>query len=84
MNYKEVISKLQKYFLKQDRKTLARLCAIFAADLDKFINIADLSKQERDIFLERVYLNKKEISRFIKGDGEAEFQFDCVQSESEA
>ncbi len=68
MTNKEVVDKLQLYYLTQDPKMVARICANFALDLNRFLNIDDLDDDEKEDFLRRISFNVGEIYKFVRGE----------------
>lgn len=72
MDNKEVSKLLQEYFLKQDPKLIARACANFILDLNRFINFKNISVEERSSLVERTKLNMKEVYNFLKAEGSEE------------
>lgn len=70
---KEVIDKLQQYFLKQDAKVVARMLANQIIDLNRLWGIESLDKDERLSLTERMGHNLKEFHKLIRSeDGKEE------------
>ncbi len=66
MNNKAVIEKLQQYYLTQDPKVVARLCANFLIDINRFFNIDNLSHEEEEHLLYRTERNMSQVHSFLK------------------
>lgn len=80
---KEVIEKLVEYYLKQDPERVARLCANFAVDLNRFLYIDYLDKDERDEFLLRMTYNVSNIHNLVREDDEQEIDLRHWPSKSD-
>lgn len=65
MHNKEVSQKLQRAFLKQPPARIAKLCANFLMDINKFYCLKQLSEEEKKHFLERIELNISELYKFV-------------------
>ncbi len=63
---KEVIDALQEYFLKQDRKKIARALANCMIDIQRFVNFDSLPEHEASLLITRAVANSKEIIDFVK------------------
>ena len=68
MTNKEVIDKLQAFYLTQDPEKVARICANFAVDLNRFLHVDDLDDDEKEDFLGRIAFNVGEIYKFSRGE----------------
>jgi len=56
---KSIAGLLTNYFKKQDPSTVAHLCASMIIDINRFMNIDDLSPRERESLMERSKENIK-------------------------
>ncbi len=63
---KEVIHKLQQYFLQQDPAIVARLLAATMIDLHRFNNLDSLDNEETDSLFRRSALNSLQLIEFVK------------------
>lgn len=66
MENKEVIDKLQAYFLEQDHELIARMAAALLVDLHRMATFGLLPEDERQSLVERVRKNSIELEAFIK------------------
>lgn len=69
MTNKQVIEKLQKYFLEQDRETVARGYANALIDINRYLNIDKLPNDEKDHLIMRSNITINEIKKLME-DGE--------------
>lgn len=65
---KEVIDKLQKYFLTQDILLVTRGYANAIIDLNRFMNFDELSDEEQSRLLERIEFNMAEVVKLIENN----------------
>jgi hypothetical protein len=70
MENKEVINKLREYFLRNDPEKVAHLCANFMIDLNRFLNINNLSQEERVRLIDRTILNMDQLRDFMESGNE--------------
>jgi hypothetical protein len=67
MDNKDVVNKLVTYYLNQsDTKLLARVCANFAIDLNRFLHFDELTEEEKSHLLRRTQSNMSQIYDFIR------------------
>ncbi len=83
MTNKEVVDKLQKYFLEQDPKDMARLCANFFLDLNRFYIFDTLNDLEKYHLQWRNKKNMHEVYKFLKKESDSfgDLSFNNVSSE---
>lgn len=67
MNNKEVVDKLQEYYLTQDIQTVTRLCANFAIDINRFYYFEKLSIEEKFNLIQRTKHNLNINLKVIEG-----------------
>jgi len=63
---KEVVEKLETYFLEQDHKVVCRLLANMRIDIHRFNYLDQFSNDELISFLRCQEMNKRELEDFIK------------------
>jgi len=68
MQNKDVIDKMQNYFLQQDPASVARILAAVMIDLNRLSNIKLLGKDEKASLLNRLKLNAYQVQKFARGD----------------
>ncbi len=61
---KEIINELEKYFLDQEPKIIARILAAMMIDMNRLMNLDSLGKNEKECLLIRMQANKNELNRF--------------------
>jgi len=67
MKNKEVIDKLQEYFINEcDPKIVARTLAGMMVDMNRVKNIKQLTKSEKECLFDRIDNNCKQLEDFIK------------------
>ncbi len=64
MTNKELIDKLQAYFLKQDPKVVTRILANMYIDINRVFNVEQLPDQELISLQSRMELNHNELQKF--------------------
>lgn len=69
MTNKEVVDKLQSYYLTQDTVTIARLCANYAIDINRFYNFEHLSIEEKFKLIQITKYNLNVTLKIIEGKG---------------
>lgn len=67
MKNKEVMDRLQKYFMSQKPESVARICASMMIDLNRFYVKDFLSDDEYGHLLERTRHLTQELKKFIDG-----------------
>ena len=68
MTNKEVVRKLEAYFIGQDAKVIAKLCANAFIDINRFLNFDELSKAEQDLLIMRTRANCASVAHFVTND----------------
>lgn len=68
MTNKELIEKLQAYFLKQDPKVVTRILANMYIDVNRWSNSHKLSVREKNLLKLRASLNNMELEKFALDD----------------
>lgn len=66
MTNKEAIGILKEYFLKNDPKEVAQLCAGLVVDLNRFSNFVQLSEKSALELMERTAMNMSEFNEILK------------------
>lgn len=74
MTNKELIDKLYEYFLTQDPKVIARMCANLQIDLLRFLRIDKLPDDEAYHLIDRISILREEIDDFIKNGPELDLK----------
>jgi hypothetical protein len=80
---KNMIEKLQKYFMKQDKSILARLLANQMIDIYRVYIFDSLSSEGRKCLLKRIELNCEALENFVKDEYEKPLTFGPLDMESE-
>lgn len=80
MKNKEVIDKLQEFYLKQDPKLVARALASCMIDYNRLVNYDKLGKNEKFNFDLRVRSNADTLRKFVEY-GAGEFKLLAVNSD---
>lgn len=67
---KEIIDRLQEYFLTQDAQIVARSLAGLMIDLNRMMIFSSLSNMERVNLMDRMEINRRSLIKFIEmGEG---------------
>lgn len=69
MTNKELLDKLQEYYLTQDPKTVARCLANCMLDIMRTFCFLELHPDERRSLVERNFQNNRQLQQFIKNGG---------------
>jgi hypothetical protein len=80
MNNKEIIDKLQAYYLTQDPALIARLCACFMIDMNRLITMADLPERELECLLARIKMHSEDLWDFIRNGPSGDLKLVNVQN----
>lgn len=70
---KELIDKLQAYFLEQDPKDIARGLANMMIDIHRIVTYENLSEDQKNSLKFRMAANTEELKEFIKGNKRKKF-----------
>lgn len=68
MTNKELIDKLEAYFLNQEPATVCRVLANMMIDMNRMCNISKLPMHERLSLFERCKLNDQQLSQFATSE----------------
>lgn len=72
---KEIIDKLQAYYLKQDPKEVARVLAALTIDISRFATFNDLDDEAKASLIYRTNLNHNQLVKFIKDGDEKPMKY---------
>lgn len=60
------MERLHEYFLTQDNKLVAKLCACFLVDLNRFLSFSELTTEARKNLLDRTRSNLLQVYEFLE------------------
>jgi len=66
ITHKEIIAGLVEYYLSQDPKMVARLCANFYIDICRMMEFSELDIESQASLQTRLLHNRKNLMKFIK------------------
>ena len=75
---KEIMDKLQAYFITQDPKVVAKVLASWMIDFNRFMNIETLPEEERDNLIKRMVLNHQELIDFIMNGPKRNMSYEAL------
>jgi|HubBroStandDraft_3_1064219.scaffolds.fasta_scaffold253604_2 hypothetical protein len=71
---KEVIDALTKYFITQDKETVARCLASMIIDFNRIFHLQTLPEEEKALLNARVIANVLSLRKFIKNGPEGDIK----------
>lgn len=77
---KEVIDKLQDYFMKQDIKLVCRALAGTMIDINRIMNIEYLPQEEYLLLIARLMANNTQLMKFINDGPQGNFNLHNIES----
>lgn len=78
---KEVIDRLQEYFLNQDPKIVARLAGSLMIDLNRIVCASSMKEEELECLIYRMGQMRDELIKFIKNGPTGDIRIEIMNSD---
>lgn len=81
MKNKQIMDRLEEYFLTQDPKIVARMCASHLVDLNRYYRLEELPYDEAVCLMQRMEMNMEQLYKFIKDGADGDIKIQLRNSE---